>query len=97
PAEVGVAGGVDDVDLYALVPDSRVLREDGDAALALEVVRVHHPLGDDLVVAEGAGLPEEEVHERGLAVVDVRHDGDVAEVVSGHVAPAFRSPRAAGR
>ena len=29
--------------------DARVLREDGDAALALEIVRVHHPLGDDLV------------------------------------------------
>ncbi len=40
-AEVGVAGRVDDVDLGALVEDRRVLGEDRDAALALQVVRVH--------------------------------------------------------
>ena len=38
---------------------ARVLGEDGDAALALEVVRVHDPLGDHLVLAERARLPEE--------------------------------------
>ncbi len=85
-AEVGVAGGVDDVDLAA-VPSAaapahaRVLREDRDAALALEIVRVHHALGEDLVRAEGAGLPEHVVDERGLAVVDVGDDGDVADGV----------------
>ena len=36
-AEVGVAGRVDDVDLVVLVVDGGVLRQDGDAALALEV------------------------------------------------------------
>ena len=35
--------------------------------------------GDDLVVAEGAGLPEHLVDERGLAVIDVRDDGDIAD------------------
>ena len=38
-AEVGVAGGVDDVDLRVAVLDGGVLGEDGDAALTLEVVR----------------------------------------------------------
>ena len=38
-AEVGVAGGVDDVDLHVAVPDRGVLGEDGDALLALEVGR----------------------------------------------------------
>ena len=58
----------------------RVLGEDRDALLALEVHRVHDALGDVLVGAEGAGLPEHGVDERRLAVVDVRDDRDVAEV-----------------
>jgi hypothetical protein len=75
-----VAGRVHDVDLDVLVGDGGVLGEDGDAALALEVVGIHHALGHALVVAEGVGLLEQAVHERGLAVVHVRDDGDVAEV-----------------
>jgi hypothetical protein len=56
-----------------------VLREDGDAALALEVVRVHHALDDDLVGRGRRRSGGACVDERGLAVVDVRDDGDVAE------------------
>ncbi len=87
-AEIGVAGRVHDVDLDLLagvgdVADGRVLGHDGDPLLALEVHRVHDPLGDVLVVAEGAGLPEERVDEGGLAVVDVGDDGDVAELRHG--------------
>jgi purine nucleoside phosphorylase len=44
-AEVGVSRRVDDVDARAAVLDCAVLGEDGDAALALDVVRVHHALG----------------------------------------------------
>src|SRR6185437_1909467 len=78
-AEVGVAGGVDDVDLGVLVMDRRVLGQDGDAALFLELVRVHDALDDGLIAAEGAGLAEHGVDEGGLAVVDVSDDGDVAD------------------
>ena len=39
-----------------------------------------YPLLYRLVVAEHLGLPEHGVDERGLAVVDVRDDGDVADV-----------------
>ena len=67
------------------VADGGVLREDRDALLALQVHRVHHALGDVLVRAERAGLPQHGVDERRLAVVDVRHDGDVSDVVAlGH-------------
>ena len=84
-AEVGVARRVDDVDLRPAVADGRVLGEDRDALLALEVAGVEHALGHVLVRAEGAGLPEQRVDERGLAVVDVRDDGDVADVrANGH-------------
>ena len=79
-AEVGVARRVDDVDLHPAVRDRGVLGEDRDAALALEVVRVHHALDDDLVGAEDAALVQHRVDERRLAVVDVGDDGDVPHV-----------------
>ena len=78
-AEVGVAGGVDDVDLGVLVVDRRVLGQDGDAAFLFELVRVHDALDDGLVAAEGAGLAEHGIDQGGLAVVDVGDDGDVAD------------------
>ena len=64
------------------VADGSVLGEDGDAALFLEVVRVHDALVDLLVRTDGPGLLEEGVDERGLAMVDVRDDRDVADVVT---------------
>ena len=42
-AEVGVAGGVDDVDLDPVVEDGGVLGQDRDALLPLEVARVDAP------------------------------------------------------
>ncbi len=76
-AEVGVARGVDDVDLRPFPPDRGVLREDSDAALALERVGIHDALHHDLVLAECSCLPEHFVHEGSLAVIDVRDDRDV--------------------
>ena len=70
------------VGLVDEVADGGVLREDGDPALLLEVVRVHDPFVDVLVGADGAGLLEERVDERGLPMVDVGDDGNVADVVS---------------
>ncbi len=78
-AEVGVTGRVDDVDPGVVVPDRAVLGEDRDPALALEVVRVHHPLGDVDVLGERARLDEQLVDERRLAMVDVGDDRDVPE------------------
>ena len=79
-AEIAVAGGVDDVDLDAVIADAGDLGEDGDAALALQVVGVHDALDVLFVGAEDAALVEHGVDQRGLAVVDVRDDGDVANV-----------------
>ena len=91
--EIGVAGGVDDVDAGVLPDDRGRLGEDGDAALALEIVRIHHPFGDALVLAEGAGLLEQLVDEGRLAVVDVGDDGDVAEL---HGPSKGKSPERGG-
>jgi hypothetical protein len=97
-AEVRVPGCVDDVDLDPAVADGRVLREDRDALLALEVHRVHDALGDVLVLAERARLPEHRVDQRRLAVVDVRDDRDVADVVARrHRARVAARPRSGTR
>ena len=79
-AEIGVAGRVDDVDVIVAPFDAGALGEDGDPALFLEVVRIHRPLFDALVLAEGARLAEELVDERGLAMIDVGDDRHVAKV-----------------
>jgi len=79
-AEIGVAGGVHDVDVDAPVVDGRVLGHDRDAFFALEVDRVHDALGHRLVLAKEARLPEHRVDEGGLAVVDVSDDRDVPDV-----------------
>jgi hypothetical protein len=78
--EIGVSGGVDDVDAGTF-PDHRGgLGEDGDAALAFEVVAVHRALVHGLPGAKGTGLFEQLVHERGLAVVDMGDDGDITQI-----------------
>src|SRR6185436_18213995 len=62
------------------IMDRRVLGEDRDPTLSFQVARIHHALVHVLARAEGPRLLEELVHERGLSVVDVRHDGDGAAV-----------------
>ena len=79
-AEVRVARGVDDVELDPVVANRRGLGEDRDPLLALEIVRIHDQLAHLLVGREDARLLQQRVDERGLAVVDVRDDRDVAEV-----------------
>jgi hypothetical protein len=83
-AEVGVSRRVDDVDMDTRVVDRQILGQDGDASFFLQLVRVHHPLGDVLVSGEAAGLDQQLVHQGGLAMVDVGDDGDVADG-TGHV------------
>jgi hypothetical protein len=50
---------------------------DRDAALLLEVHRVEMLVGH-LALSDGAGVFEQAVGERGLAVVDVRDDAEIA-------------------
>src|SRR5438132_10020395 len=99
-AEVRVTRRVDDVDLDAAVPDGRVLGKDRDSLFALEIHRVEHPVGDVLVLAERPGLPEHRVHERRLPMIDMRHDGHVADVLAKRhplrVAAVRRAPAAVG-
>ena len=67
-----------DVDLDVVVEDRGVLGKDGDTALALQFVRVHDPLDHSFVGTEGAALLEHGIDQRGLAVINVSDDSDVA-------------------
>ncbi len=83
--EVGVAGGVDHVDddlgaVGLTTVHGGVLREDRDALLALEVTGVHDAVDELGALREGARLPQHGVDQGGFPVVDVRDDGDVAEI-----------------
>ena len=78
-AEVGVAGGIHDVDLGVAVLDGGVLGEDGNAALTLQVIGVHNAIHRLLILAVRAALLEHLVHQRGLTVVNVGNDGYVSQ------------------
>ena len=73
-----MARGVDDIDLDALVVYRGVLSQNGNAALTLDVAGVHDALLYHLIFAESTSLLEHLVNQSGLAVVNVRDDGDVA-------------------
>ena len=81
-AEIRVAGGVDNIDLDAVVMDGGVLGQDGDAALALNVIGVHDAVHQLLILAEHAGLTQQLVHQGGLAVVYVGDDCNVSYIFS---------------
>ena len=81
--EIDVPGRVDHVQLVGLavaglVAQRHALRLDRDAALALQVHGVEH-LGLHLALFQPAAQLDEAVGERGLAVIDVRDDGKVAD------------------
>ena len=79
-AEIGVAGGVNDVDACAFPNNGGRLGKDRDAAFALQIVAVHGALGGRLVFPVGTGLFQKLVNQRRLAVVNVSDDCDIAQV-----------------
>ena len=92
-AEIGVARGVDDVDFHALVGEGNVFGENGDTALALEVVAIEHAFVIKLAGAELAALLENAIDERRLAVIDVGDDDDVADVGAAHAESEVRKQK----
>ena len=91
--EVGVAGGVDEVDLEVTHGERDDGRADGDAAATFDVVGVGHGVAvvDAAEVGADARLVEQALGQRGLAGVDV---GDDPEVEGGlHGVTAFEGWR----
>ncbi len=82
-AEIRVAGRVHDVDVVILVFERGVLGADGDALFLFQIHGIHQALFLRLVLvfAKSSRLLEQAIHERGLAVVNVRDDGDISNVL----------------
>ena len=85
--EVDVARRVDQVELVALPVDAHGLGLDRDPALALEIHRVEH-LVAHVARRDGVRELENAIGERRLAVVDVRDDREVADVLLVHACSA---------
>src|SRR5690606_23278448 len=79
-AEIGVARRVDNIDARVVPDNGGSLGENGDATLALDIAGIHRALADALMFPDRAGLAEERIDQRRLAMVDMRDDRDVAKV-----------------
>ena len=82
--EIDVSRRVDEVEEIILAVPGPVLephrlRLDGDAALALDVHGIEH-LGGHLARLQPAAALDQPIGQRRLAVIDVRHDGEVADM-----------------
>ena len=78
--EIGVAGGVNDVDPRAFPFDACAFRQNGDAAFAFDVVAVHRAFCGGFVFTIHTGLFQKFIDKRCLAVVNVRDDRDIADI-----------------
>ena len=74
----GPSRRVDDVDARPLPQDGGALGENGDAALAFQIVAIEGLRLHLLIFAEGPRLSEQLIDQRGLAMIDMGDDGDVA-------------------
>src|SRR5690606_3494462 len=80
--EVGVTGGVDNVDVGAFVFNGTVLRQNGNTAFFLDIARVHDTFGDMFVVTERTCLSQQLIDQGGLPVVNVGNNGHIAQCAS---------------
>ena len=86
--KVDVAGGIDqvqavDLAVLRLVGERGGLRLDGDAALLFQVHGIEH-LRLHLALGQAAAKLDQAVGQRGLAVVDVGDDGEIADQILRH-------------
>ncbi len=91
-----MTGGVDEVEhiflaIIGLVIDAHGVRLDGDAALALDIHTVEQ-LRFHIAPRDRARLLDEAVSKGGFTVVDMRHDGEIADFVQiGHAPDMMRN------
>lgn len=90
--EIGVAGGVDDVDFDAVIVHGGVLCQNGDSALAFQVAGIHHAGDSLLVLPVNAALLQKPVHKGGFAVVNVRNNRNVSQIFADHAVPPSDMP-----
>jgi len=74
-----VAGRIDDINFYVVIEDRGVFGKDRDAAFALQFVSSPSPVQHGARSCEKVPLCcSIAVHQRGLAVIDVGDDSDIA-------------------
>ncbi len=81
-AEVRVSGGIYYIDLDITALNGCVFCENSDSALSFEIARIHDSFSDDLIFMINSALLEHLVNERSFAVVNVRYDRDVAQILA---------------
>ncbi len=79
-AEIGVARRIDDVDLDVANLQGDVLGQNGDAALAFQIVGIENAIAAQLALPEQAGLAHQLIDKRSFSVIDVGDDRHVANV-----------------
>ena len=70
-SEIGVAGGVNNVDFCVVVMNCRVFRKNCYASFSFKVIAVHNTLVNNLVCAESAALAQHFVNKCCFAVVNM--------------------------
>ena len=83
-AEIRMARGVDDIDFYILISNCRVLGQNGDASLTLNIAGVHDTLRHLLVGAEYAALLQKLVYQCGLTMVYMGNNRNISDIFSFH-------------
>ena len=76
-------GRIRDIDRDPLVRNGGIFSQNRDAALSLKLIGIHHHLLSLVRLnREGACLLKHRVHQRCFAMVNVRDDGNVAQIQS---------------
>ena len=83
-AEVGVARGINNVNLDALVLNRDILCQNSNSALTLLIVGVQNSLLNLLILAECIGCFKHLVNHGGFTVVNVGDDSNISDVVLTH-------------
>ncbi len=77
-------GSINDIDLDHLIPFSmpdlnrRILCQDGDTPLSFEIIRVHDPFDNLLVLAKNQRLFKQPIHQSGFSMVNMGDNRDIA-------------------
>ena len=82
-AEIGMARCVHDVDPVTVPVKGCVLGANRNSLFALQIHRIHDAFGQFLIGSKRARLPQQLIDKRSLAVINVRDDGNVANLVHG--------------
>ena len=92
-AEIRMARGVNNVDLYVLVISCRIFCQNGDAPFPLQIVVVHDPVGYLLVFSEDTALLKHFIHQSCFTVVNVRDDRNISQIISNQNRFLFPLPK----